>query len=126
MNNVDPNKDLITDSAKYGGPLKVTKEGKVNFEEEQTQSGNMNPNYRQNREYGIYKNVSYKSSCFVAFYHENAPSSLADLVLLNVISDNVAEMINTIIPIEAARLLSCLSIVSLNSHVTRRSVEPAP
>ena len=47
VNNVDPNKDLITDSAKYGGPLKVTKEGKVNFEEEQTQSGNMNPNYRQ-------------------------------------------------------------------------------
>ena len=47
VNNVDPNKDLITDSAKYGGPLKVTKEGKVNFEEEQIQSGNMNPNYRQ-------------------------------------------------------------------------------
>ena len=47
VNNVDPNKDLITDSAKYGGPLKVNTSGKVNFEEEQIQSGNMNPNYRQ-------------------------------------------------------------------------------
>ena len=51
VDNVDPNKDLITDSAKYGGPLQIGKGGKVNFEEEQmhsgTQSGNQNPNYRQ-------------------------------------------------------------------------------
>ena len=41
VNDVDPNKDLITDSAKYGG--------KVNFQEEQVQSGTQaqNPNYRQ-------------------------------------------------------------------------------
>ena len=49
VNNVDPNKDLITDTAKYGGPLKVSSGGKVNFEEEQVQSGTQaeNPNYRQ-------------------------------------------------------------------------------
>ena len=49
VNNVDPNKDLITDTAKYGGPLKVSIGGKVNFEEEQVQSGTQaeNPNYRQ-------------------------------------------------------------------------------
>ena len=41
VNDVDPNKDLITDSAKYGA--------KVNFQEEQVQSGTQaqNPNYRQ-------------------------------------------------------------------------------
>ena len=41
MNNVDPNKDLITDSAKYGD--------KINFQQEQEQSGtqSINPNYRQ-------------------------------------------------------------------------------
>ena len=51
VNNVDPNKDLITDSAKYSGPLKVSSTEKVNFQEEQmsygTQAGNQNPNYRQ-------------------------------------------------------------------------------
>ena len=49
VNNVDPNKDLITDTAKYGGPLKVSSGGKVNFEKEQVQSGTQaeNPNYRQ-------------------------------------------------------------------------------
>ena len=49
VNNVDPNKDLITDTAKYGVPLKVSSGGKVNFEEEQVQSGTQaeNPNYRQ-------------------------------------------------------------------------------
>ena len=49
MNNVDPNKDLITDSAKYGGPVKINTGGKINFEEEQVQSGTQaqNPNYRQ-------------------------------------------------------------------------------
>ena len=49
VNNVDPKKDLITDSAKYGGPLEISNGGKVNFEEEQVQSGtqSMNPNYRQ-------------------------------------------------------------------------------
>ena len=41
VNNVDPNKDLITDSAKYGD--------KINFQQEQEQSGtqSINPNYRQ-------------------------------------------------------------------------------
>ena len=49
VNNVDPNKDLITDTAKFGGPVKVSSGGKVNFEEEQVQSGTQaqNPNYRQ-------------------------------------------------------------------------------
>ena len=49
VNNVDPNKDLITDSAKYGGPVRINNGGKVNFEEEQVQSGTQaqNPNYRQ-------------------------------------------------------------------------------
>ena len=49
VNNVNPNKDLITDTAKFGGPLKVSSGGKVNFEEEQVQSGTQaeNPNYRQ-------------------------------------------------------------------------------
>ena len=49
VNNVDPNKDLITDSAKYGGPVNVNTGGKPNFEEEQVQSGTqgINPNYRQ-------------------------------------------------------------------------------
>jgi len=49
VNNVDPNKDLITDSAKYGGPVKINTGGKINFEEEQVQSGTQaqNPNYRQ-------------------------------------------------------------------------------
>ena len=49
VNNVDPNKDLITDTAKFGGPVKVSSGGKVNFEEEQIQSGTQaqNPNYRQ-------------------------------------------------------------------------------
>ena len=41
VNNVDPNKDLITDSAKFGD--------KINFQQEQEQSGtqSINPNYRQ-------------------------------------------------------------------------------
>ena len=49
VNNVDPNKDLITDSAKYSGPVKMNTGGKVNFEEESTQSGTQaeNPNYRK-------------------------------------------------------------------------------
>ena len=49
VNNVDPNKDLITDSAKYGGPTKINNGGNVNFEEEQPYSGTKaeNPNYRQ-------------------------------------------------------------------------------
>ena len=49
VNNVDPNKDLITDTAKFGGPVKVSSGGKVNFQEEQVQSGTQaqNPNYRQ-------------------------------------------------------------------------------
>lgn len=49
VNNVDPNKDLITDSAKYGGPVRINSGGKVNFEEEEVNSGTQaqNPNYRQ-------------------------------------------------------------------------------
>ncbi len=51
VNNVDPNKDLITDSAKYGGPLNVSKNGNktATFKEEDFQQGTQaeNPNYRQ-------------------------------------------------------------------------------
>ena len=49
MNNVEPNKDLIADSAKYGGPVRINNGGKVNFEEKEVNSGiqAQNPNYRQ-------------------------------------------------------------------------------
>ena len=49
VNNVDPNKDLITDSAKYGGSLNIDKTGtfKVDDFQQGTESGNPNPNYRQ-------------------------------------------------------------------------------
>ena len=51
VNNVDPNKDLITDSAKYGGTVNINKAGNVppNFREEELQQGTqgVNPNYRQ-------------------------------------------------------------------------------
>jgi hypothetical protein len=50
VNNVDPNKDLITDTAKYGGPVNINKQGNTtNFQEEQFQQGTQaeNPNYRQ-------------------------------------------------------------------------------
>jgi hypothetical protein len=49
VDNVDPNKDLITDSAKYSGQMKTNNNGKANFEEEEGYSGTQaqNPNYRQ-------------------------------------------------------------------------------
>jgi uncharacterized protein YkwD len=51
VNNVDPNKDLITDSAKYGGPLNISKNGNATatFKQEDFQQGTQaeNPNYRQ-------------------------------------------------------------------------------
>ena len=51
VNNVDPNKDLITDSAKFDGPLNISKNGKstTKFKEEEYQQGTrtQNPNYRQ-------------------------------------------------------------------------------
>ena len=51
VNNVDPNKDLITDSAKYGGPMNINQAGNKTgtFQEEDFQQGTQaeNPNYRQ-------------------------------------------------------------------------------
>ena len=51
VNNVDPNKDLITDSAKFDRPLNISKNGKstTKFKEEEYQQGTraQNPNYRQ-------------------------------------------------------------------------------
>ena len=51
VNNVDPNKDLITDSAKNGGPVNINQAGNstATFKEEDFQQGTQseNPNYRQ-------------------------------------------------------------------------------
>ena len=51
VNNVDPNKDLITDTAKHGGPLNINQAGnvKTTFKEEEFHQGTetSNPNYRQ-------------------------------------------------------------------------------
>ena len=51
VNNVDPNKDLITDTAKYDGPLNIKKAGNATatFKEEDFQQGTRgeNPNYRK-------------------------------------------------------------------------------
>ena len=52
VNNVDPNKDLITDTAKYGKPININQGGKTaTFKEEDFQQGTQapaeNPNYRQ-------------------------------------------------------------------------------
>ena len=52
VNNVDPNKDLITDTAKYGEPLKISREGgnvTATFKQEDFQqpTQSQNPNYRQ-------------------------------------------------------------------------------
>ena len=52
VNNVDPNKDLITDTAKYGEPLKISREdgsvtGTFKQEDFQQPTQSQNPNYRQ-------------------------------------------------------------------------------
>jgi len=51
VDNVDPNKDLITDSAKYGGPMNINQAGQktTTFQEEVPSQGTQaeNANYRQ-------------------------------------------------------------------------------
>ena len=57
VNNVDPNKDLITDTAKYGEPLNISKSGQnatATFKQEDFQQGTQagNPNYQQETQAG--------------------------------------------------------------------------